>query len=243
MEPPPPPEPAPDALPAAAAEVAPPPHEAPRQAQAQAEASAAKPAARPRSGLAQTSLLLAGAAMLAAGVRALLKRRKRTPSDYGAIVSLLDVPGAPAPAPPSAPLPLAGLRFGVKDMCVRRRVSAARRRFCALLGARESLSACCWLRRSCGPFAPQLRRGGQCDGLRQPGLGAQPRARHGARACGGCAARCGRERHVQNRDGRARVQARTRRACSIATAARRAAARAAGERRCGALARFPPRRP
>ena len=141
MEPLPPPEPAPEALPAAAGEDAAAPHEVPQEAQAPAErASAAKPAARPRNGLAQTSLLLAGAAMLAAGVRALLKRRKRTPSDFGAIVSLLDVPGAPAPTPPSAPLPLAGLRFGIKDMCVRRRVFGAQRPFCASHGGeRESL--------------------------------------------------------------------------------------------------------
>ena len=144
----PPHEPAPEALPAAAAEEAPPANEVPLEARAPAElASVAKPAARPRNGLAQTSLLLAGAAMLAAGVRALLKRRKRTPADFGAIVSLLDVPGAPAPAPPSAPLPLAGLRFGIKDMCVQRRVFGSRRPFAPPTAAKESHSACSWRRR------------------------------------------------------------------------------------------------
>jgi amidase len=122
-----------------------PPADAPQpqpEAAKQEPSASAKPPARAGFGLA-APLLLAGAAMLAAGARALLKRRKRTPADFGAIVSLLDLPGAPAPPPPSAPLPLAGLRFGIKDMCVRLGFCGAALRRYRAWRLQESLSACC----------------------------------------------------------------------------------------------------
>jgi hypothetical protein len=131
------PEAQPDAQPPADA-----PQPQPQEAAQQAPSASAKPPARAGFGLA-APLLLAGAAMLAAGARALLKRRKRTPADFGAIVSLLDLPGAPAPPPPSAPLPLAGLRFGIKDMCVRLGFCGAALRRYRAWRLQESLSACC----------------------------------------------------------------------------------------------------
>jgi hypothetical protein len=129
-EPPPPLPPPPAAEEERAAEA--PQPEAPAESAAEpavAVAAAPAPAPPPPRGGVPGPLLVAGvAAMMAAGVKLLLRRKPKRPADFGCIMATLDVPPAPSPSPPAAPLPLAGLRFGIKDMCAPAR--APRRRSC-----------------------------------------------------------------------------------------------------------------
>jgi hypothetical protein len=167
----------------------------------------------PRGGVPGPLLVAGVAAMMAAGVKLLLRRKPKRPADFGCIMATLDVAPAPSPSPPAAPLPLAGLRFGIKDMCA----PAARRGGAAgtfLPAPCPALSRL--LQQHIGadahaappPLAAQLRRARHGDGLRQSGLAAHARARRGARARCGRTAGCGRSRRVQNAHGRARLQVR-----------------------------------